>query len=118
MRWPVGEHPTVRRERRVIPFARTRTDPLLADQPPDGPQEVQLLLDHPRERAQGPVRGLAFVAVVADDAPHRDPVRLLHPRLVILAVAAATGEPHAALAAPGHNRVVDELRAVVGVQRA
>lgn len=54
--------------------------------------------------------------VVAHVAAHGEPVALLDVGLVVLAVAAATGEGDLFSPSPLDEGVVDELRAVVGVQ--
>src|ERR1041384_588567 len=71
---------------------------------------VELL--HQRER------GLRAVSAVADGLPNRGPVPLLHKGLVILAVGSAPGKSETLLLAVPNEHLVDELRAIVGVELA
>jgi len=65
------------------------------------------------KRLKGSPGAIALVAYLTADA---EPVLLLDVGLVVLAVTSAAGEGDLLPQAPGHEDVVDELRAVIGME--
>src|SRR3989449_1016736 len=85
----------------------------ISDQLAHGAEEVELQAEQPVEPLQDRERRARAVPVVADQAAHGQPVALLDPGLVVLAVGPAPGEAQPPAAAPREDELVEELAAIV-----
>jgi hypothetical protein len=89
---------------------------LLLDEHHDWLEEVEVEPQGHVEGMEGGTGGRALIAVIADHLPHGGPVLLLDVGLVVFLVGSTTRGGDALLLAVALEVVVDELRAVVGVQ--
>ena len=99
----------------VVALGHTGTLSGLGDQLLLGQEQVHLLGDQRPELVQQREFAGGVVAVVADAAAHDRPVLLLDMGLVVGMGRPAAGERDLARVAPSQQVVVDELRAVVGM---
>jgi len=111
------EHPLAGGPGGVVLLDDRAANATLAAERADKAEEVVLQAEEAVQPLQDGKGGPGAVAVVADEATDEEPVALLDPGLIILAVRPAAGEADPLATAPGHETRVEEFAPVVTVPR-
>ena len=99
----------------IIGFAKRCLFTMLCDEFGGGVEEVQQGAEHSIDFTEGSQFFGGVVACIADKLPHVLAVFLLHERVVVLVIAAGAGEENVLTHTPVIDLLVEELRAVVGI---
>lgn len=102
----------------MIALSHLRTVALLGGQFERGLEEVHEQPGCPVEARDRPGCRQAFKAPITQELPYNGPIFLLYPGLVVLTVRPPAGEFDAVTKAIFDQPVVDELAAIVHIQRS
>jgi hypothetical protein len=94
----------------VVPLDDRAAEPVLTQELADGAEEVVVQPEQAVEALQDGQGGPGAVAIATDEAADEEPVALLDPGLIILAIRPAAGEADALATAPRHETRVAGAR--------
>ena len=78
-------------------------------------EKVELHAEQRVQALEQAKRDVGAVTIAADEAPHREPIAQLYPRLIVLAILPTASDADAMAPAVAKQSAVEKLAAVIGV---